>query len=61
MSWKLKTSVAHPLIAKLWAVYREKHGIPRCYPASDRQRHEFEQHVDNLIENGRIVVKALRW
>lgn len=54
-------NINHPLIAKLWEVYREKQGIHKRYPASDRQRHEFEQHVDSLIENGKIVVKALRW
>ena len=49
--------VTHPLIAKLWSVYRQKHGIHQRYPASDRQRHEFEQHIDSLIESGKIVVK----
>lgn len=54
-------NINQPLIAKLWAVYRKKHGIHPRYPASDQQRHEFEQHIDSLIESGKIVVKALRW
>lgn len=54
-------NINHPVISKLYTVYRKKHGIPEHFAPSDKQRHEFEQHVDNLIENGRIVVKALRW
>lgn len=53
--------VNNPVIRKLWDRYRKLSGISLRYPASDRQRHEFEQHVDSLIENGKIVVKALRW
>jgi hypothetical protein len=52
--------VFHPSIRPLWDLYCKKQGIPKHFPASDKQRHEFERNViDQLIASGRIVVRHL--
>lgn len=50
-------SVKNEVIAKLWKRYRETHGIHPRYPASDKQREEFERHLDKLIEAKKIIVR----
>lgn len=52
-------NINHPVISKLYTVYRKKHGIPEHFAPSDKQRHEFEGILNQLIASGRIVVRHL--
>lgn len=52
-------NINHPVISKLYTVYRKKHGIPEHFAPSDKQRLEFEGILNQLIASGRIVVRHL--
>ena len=52
--------VFHPLLRPLWDIYCKKNGINQHFPASDKQRQEFEKHLDQLIAAGKIVVTYRR-
>ena len=50
--------VFHPSIRPLWDRYCERQKIPKNYPASDKQRADFEKIIDELIRAGKITVIA---
>lgn len=47
--------INNPTIRKLWERYCKLHRISLRYPASDDQRHRFENEVvDKLVEAGKL-------
>lgn len=50
--------VFSPKIRPLWDLYCKKQGIPKHFPASDKQRADFEKIIDELIRIGKITVIA---
>lgn len=50
-------SLRHPLIAHLYHQYKDWRKLPPSMPISDKNRREFEAHIDKMIDEGKIVVK----
>lgn len=47
--------INNPIIRKLWERFCKLNGISLRYPASDDQRHRFENEVvDKLVEKGKL-------
>lgn len=52
-------NVNHPLIRPLYIRFKRKAGVPEHFPPSDRQREEFEGHMDKLYGQGKLPSDVL--
>lgn len=52
-------NVNHPLIRPLYIRFKMKVGVPEYFPLSDRQREEFEGHMDKLYGRGKLTPDVL--
>lgn len=49
----------NPIVSKYYQRFKEKRGLHRCFPLTDKQRFEFERGMDQLILNGRYLPEEI--